>query len=158
MADNLECQNLAVPVAALPLSPAWFVHATFKSYLAPNASLLSLNEAEPVLSPRWLPTQRSATGGIAQFAKLLLRAVPAEEREIFDACSELEMTEQYATLATTLLPSAPMMVDFAQSRPAAALALLRTFAPPSSRAAPCSARQRASGSGWAASCEHRRGT
>ena len=126
MADNLECQNLAAPVAVPPLSPAWFVHVKFKS-LAPKSSLLVLNEAEPLLLPRWLPEQRSANGGIAQFARLLLRALPDAEREIIEACGELEMAEQYATLATTLLPSAPEMVDFAQSRPAAALALSRTF-------------------------------
>ena len=126
MADNLECQNLAAPVAVPPLSPAWFVHVKFKS-LAPKSSLLVLNEAEPLLLPRWLPEQRSANGGIAQFARLLLRALPDAEREIIEACGEMEMAEQYATLATTLLPSAPEMVDFAQSRPAAALALSRTF-------------------------------
>ena len=125
MADNLDGQNLAAPMLVPPLSPAWFVHIKFRA-LAPKLSLLTLNEAEPLLSPRWVPAQRSANGGIAQFARLLLR-LPDAEREIIEACGELEMAEQYATLATTLLPSAPMMVDFAQSRPAAALALSRTF-------------------------------
>ena len=126
MADNLECQNLAVPVVVPPLSPAWFVHIKFGA-LAPKLSLLPLNEAEPLLSPRWLPEQRSNSGGIAQFTGLLLRALPVPEREIIEACGELEMAEQYATLATTLLPSAPEMVEFAQSRPAAALSLSRAF-------------------------------
>ena len=96
--------------------------------IAPKLSLLPLNQAEPLLSPRYLPAQRSANGGAAQLARLLLRALPEQEREIIEACGELEMAEQFATLFTTLLPSAPEMVEFAQSRPAAALALSRAFA------------------------------
>ena len=124
MTFNLECQNLAPPVVVPPLSPVWFVHTKFRA-IAPKLSLLSLNEAEPLISPRWLPTQRSANGGVAQLARLLLNALPEAEREIIQACSELEMAEQFSTLFTTLLPSAAEMVDFPQSRPAAALALSR---------------------------------
>ena len=126
MPDNLECQNLAVPVVVPPLSPAWFVHIKFKD-LAPKSSLLSLSEAESLLAPRWLPVQRSAGGGASQLARLLLRALPEPEREIIEACGEQEMAEQFATLFTTLLPSAAEMVEFTQSRPAAALALSRAF-------------------------------
>ena len=102
------------------------MHTKFRA-IAPKLSLLSLNEAEPLISPRWLPTQRSANGGVAQLARLLLNALPEAEREIIQACSELEMAEQFSTLFTTLLPSAAEMVDFPRSRPAAALALSRTF-------------------------------
>jgi hypothetical protein len=87
MADNLECQNLAVPVVVPPLSPAWFVHTKFRA-IAPKLSLLPLNQAEPLLSPRYLPAQRSANGGAAQLARLLLRALPEQEREIIEACGE----------------------------------------------------------------------
>ena len=125
-ADNLECQQLAAPVIVPPLSPAWFGHAKFGPF-APRGSLRALNEIEPLIQPRFLATQRSANGGLAQFARLLLHALTAAEREIVEACSEQEMAEQYATLATTLLPSAPEMLALAGSRPAAALGLSRAF-------------------------------
>lgn len=136
--DNLDCGALNPPVMTLPLTPAWFAHIKFIDLLAPNGTLSLLAELESVWTPRWLPSQRSAGGGIARWAMLMLRTMPSEEQVIITACTEMEQGEQFMSLTSTLLPTAPRLATYAPSSAAAALALSRTLARATSKEGPLS--------------------
>jgi hypothetical protein len=136
--DNLECGALTPPVPTLPLTPSWVAHIKFGDLTAPDGTLLLLAELEGVWAPRWLPSQRSAGGGIARWAMLLLNSMPTEAQVIISACTEEEQAEQFVSFTSTLLPTAPRLASYAPSGAAAALALSRTLARATSKEGPLS--------------------
>ena len=124
-ADNLDCVALAVPMAVPPLFPPWFTELTFAMLSSPDGTLVILSELEIVLHPRMFPAQRSNAGGIDTFAVMLDASLTDKERIIVNALTDTGKAEQYGLFTTTLLPTAPEMLDYAGRPASASLALSR---------------------------------
>ena len=80
---------------------------------SPDGTLVILSELEIVLHPRMFPAQRSNAGGIDTFAVMLDASLTDKERIIVNALTDTGKAEQYALFTTTLLPTAPEMLDYA---------------------------------------------
>ena len=126
-ADNLELRNLATAVVTPPTRPDWISHLTFRMVLARDGTLVLLAELELLWTPRFLPSQRTDGSSFCMYETLLVATLPAAEATIIDGLAAAGKAEQYATITTTLLPTAPELLAYAPSSAAAALALSRSF-------------------------------